>query len=282
MAKDPGSDKAPDSASKPHTRFHPATFKQKVLVSFWLIAVLVLLFAVWNRCVDAVDHYLRRETRVVWTPSTSVLPKSGPSNFWYDPDRKQLVYVGVIDSKQKFDLLNLLPADAEQKSPDVKTSYQAAIDALAFQSNQGLYGLMAALLSLGGLSGALGAQLRSLTAFIGNACYTGQLDVVTWWPYYLLRPFTGFVLGIVVVVVIQAGFLTVGGGAPSGTLWWVAVAILAGYSDDEFTQKLRQISKAVFGGKDSSSKDSPSKGSDANDAGDAESAEKTAAGNQTG
>jgi hypothetical protein len=197
-----------------------------------------------------VEHGLHRETRVSWTASDSVQLKPGPTTFWYDSEHKQLVSIGVIDAKEKEELLALYPA-ASGNSSDGESGYKAAIDALAFASNQTLSGLAVALLLLGGLSGAMGAQLRSITAFVGNACYTLNLDVVTWWPYYLLRPFTGFVLGIVVVVVIQAGFLSVGNGTPSETLWWVAVAILAGYSDDEFTQKLRQISKAIFGAKES-------------------------------
>jgi hypothetical protein len=90
-------------------------------------------------------------------------------------------------------------------------------------------------------------HLRSLTAFVGNACFKNTLNLVIWWPYYVLRPFTGFILGIVVVVIVQGGFLAVGSTAPNGTLWWVAVPILAGFGDDEFTQKLRQLTKTLFG-----------------------------------
>ena len=240
--------------AEPKKVFHPPTLTQKIVVALWLIALMVGIVALWKVSVEEVEHHLRNETRVPWATPSSVVPKPGPPNFWYDPEHKQLVFVGAVDAKQKFELIALLPADAAENSPDAVTTYQSAIDALAFKSNQGLLGVAVALLCLGGLSGAMGAQLRSFTSFVGNACYTERLDITTWWPYYLLRPFTGFILGIVVVVIVQAGFLSVGNGQPSGTLWWVAIAILAGYSDDEFTQKLRQISKAVFGEKDAATK----------------------------
>jgi hypothetical protein len=242
---------------KSKIKFHPATLRQKILISVWLVFGLGGIFILWQESVTAVDHQLRRETRIPWTAPSSVLPKSGPPNFWYDADHKQLIFVGAVDTNQKTELLALLPPETAEKSPEAVTTYQAAIDALAFESNQSLSSLVVALLCLGGLSGAMGTQLRSFTAFVGNACHTRNLDIVTWWPYYVLRPFTGFILGIVVVVVVQAGFLTVGNGQPSGTLWWVAVAILAGYSDDEFNQKLRQITKAVFGENDSAADKDP-------------------------
>jgi hypothetical protein len=243
----------PASSSVP-LKFHPPTFKQKVALAGGLILGLCVIVVVWAWSVIEVDRHLHNETRIAWTVPDSRVLLSGPPNFWYDPDRHELAYVGTMDAKQKSELLSLFPIEAGEKSTDIPAAYRAAIDALAYKANQNLYGALLALLALGALSGAMGVQLRSFTAFVGNSCYTQKLDVTVWWPYYVVRPFTGLILGIVVVVIVQAGFLAVGNGPPSGTLWWVSVAILAGYSDDEFTQKLRQLSKAIFGEKSSAPK----------------------------
>jgi hypothetical protein len=226
---------------------HLATTCEKFWASAWLVIALCVLVWLWKCYVTRVDEYLHHVSRVSWVAPQSAALKPGPLAFRYDSDKKELVYVGAVDAKTKFELLGLLPAEVKVKAPEAEATYWSAIDKLAFISNEGLTGLLVSLLCLGGLSGAIGAHLRSLTAFVGNACFKNKLDLVVWWPYYVLRPFTGFILGIVVVVIVQGGFLAVGNGAPSGTLWWVAVAILAGFGDDEFTQKLRQLTKTLFG-----------------------------------
>jgi hypothetical protein len=250
-----GTESRPVGHAKTQSRFHPPTLKQKATLASGLIVGTILIVALWTWCVMQVDHHLRNETRVAWSAPDSFVPQSGPPSFWYDSEHHQLAFVGTIDAKQKSDLLALFPVEVADRPPVQFAAYRASIDALAYKSNQNLFGALIAWLFLGGLSGTMGAQLRSITAFVGNACFTQKLDITTWWPYYLLRPFTGFILGIVVVVIVQAGFLAVGSGSSTGTLWWVSVAILAGYSDDEFTQKLRQLSKTIFGEKDFVSKD---------------------------
>jgi hypothetical protein len=212
-----------------------------------LIIVLIALLCLWKTSITRVDNYFHRENRVSWTMPEIGGLKPGPAVFRYDGEQKELAYLGSIDSKTKSELIELLPLEMRDKSTGTQASYWAAIDKLALDSNRGLTGLLISLLCLGGLSGAIGSHLRSITAFVGNACFKQQLDVEVWWPYYAMRPFTGFILGIVVVVVVQAGIIELASGSPSGTLWWVAVAILSGYGDDEFTQKLRLLSKTLFG-----------------------------------
>jgi hypothetical protein len=225
---------------------HPATTWQKVWVLILLI--LITLFLVWlaKGAVSTLDGYIQRQNEVSWQAPANLTMKPGPPTFWYDAGKNRLVHVGVIDEKKKLELLNLVTVTSEQPATDEMKSYWAAIDQLAFSSNQNLAGLLIGLLFLGGLAGALGAQLRSLVSFVGHACYTGQLDLVVWWPYFALRPFTGFLLGTVIVIVVQAG-LFAAGGAPSGTLWWASIAFLAGFGDTEFTQRLRQLTRTLFG-----------------------------------
>jgi len=202
-----------------------------------------------KRAVTRVEGFIQRVNRVQWQAPTNITLKPGPPNFWYDPDRQQLVHIGVVDDKKKLDLINLLSTDPKGPvSADTK-SYWSAVDHLAFVSNDEIEGLIVSLIFLGGLAGVLGVQLRSLVNYVGHACYLNNLDVVIWWPYYALRPFIGLLLGMTVVVIIHAGFLAAGSGAPTGTLWWASVAFLAGFGEQEFTQRLRQLAKTLFGEK---------------------------------
>jgi hypothetical protein len=226
---------------------HLATTNQKVFL-FVLLAILTLIVVcVGQTAISRVEEYLQRENRVDWVAPPDIGIKPGPVSFWYDPATRQLVHIGVIDQKRKLELIELFPSEAVQAAGQHAKSYLAAIDKLAFLSNEHLSGLLVALLFLGGMSGVLGVQLRSLVNFVGHACYTNSLDLVTWWPYYAVRPFIGFVLGVVVVVIIHAGFFVANGAAPSGTLWWGGIAFLSGFGEQEFTQKLRQLTKTLFG-----------------------------------
>jgi hypothetical protein len=242
-----GTPRPAGSASLPPPA-NPATLAQKVWLFVALILMTLIVVGFSKAAVANVDGYIQRENRVYWQAPAGFTLRPGPTKFWYDATQNQLVHVGIVDQKEKLDLIGLASAPVEQPpSADLK-SYWAAIDQLAFVSNENLGGLLIGLLVLGGLAGVLGVQLRSLVNFVGHACYTNSLDVVIWWPYYALRPFTGFLLGTIIVVVVQAGFIAAGGGAPGGTLWWASVAFLAGFGEQEFTQRLRQLTKTLFGG----------------------------------
>lgn len=228
---------------------HPATTKQKFLLFIVLVAITLIVILSGQRAVSLVDENLTREYRVDWIVPPDVSVKPGPVSFWYDSTKRQLVHIGVVDQKRKLELLELISSDSQDLAKQHRNMYWAAIDKLAFSSNEGLSGLLVSLLFLGGISGVLGVQLRSLVNFVGNACYTNSLDLVIWWPYYFVRPFIGFILGVIVVVIISAGFFVASGAAPSGTLWWASIAFLSGFGEQEFTQKLRQLTKTLFGEK---------------------------------
>ena len=226
---------------------NPATSGQKVMMFAVLVLITFAMLVFARAAVRDVDEFQQRTNSVRWDAPQGMTLKPGPPSFWYDAANKRLNYVGVIDQQRKLELVGLLTTDTDKPVAAEQKSYWAAIDELAYASNHGLGGLVISLLLLGGLAGALGVQLRSLVNFVGNACYTESLDLVIWWPYYFVRPLTGLVLGIVVVVVVNAGFLGAGSVAPGGTLWWAGVAFLAGYGEQEFTLRLRQLTKTLFG-----------------------------------
>ncbi|HYK01023.1 MAG TPA: hypothetical protein VE974_04655 [Thermoanaerobaculia bacterium] len=231
----------------PRPSAHLATGWQKLGMTIWLVVVLIVLLCFGATIVNDVEDLLTRENRVGWSKPAGVALRPGPPVFRYDAERRQLAHIGAIDARRKAELVALLAVDAAGARPEATAGYWEAIDELTYQSNRGLTGLLVRLLLLGGLSGALGTHLRSLTAFIGNACFKNKLDLVVWWPYYVVRPFIGFIIGLVLVAIVQGGFFVVGRDSPAGTFTWIAVALLAGFGDDEFTQKLRQLTKALFG-----------------------------------
>lgn len=233
------------SAATDHPPANPATQRQKIVGAILLLTMtfLVLLMA-WN-AVSRLNDTFTRETRVDWHAPDGATLKSGPTAFWYDENKGQLVYQGVLDDKHKFELLNLLVSD--KSDPALSKGYWTAIDKLAYQSNSIGDRLLINLLFLGGLAGMLGVQLRSLINFVGNACYSKNLDLILWWPYYVIRPFTGFILGAILVTVVQGGYFTLGSGPPVTSLAWGGIAFLAGFGEQEFSQRLRQLTKTIFG-----------------------------------
>jgi len=126
--------------------------------------------------------------------------------------------------------------------------YQAAIDALTYQSlsDAGRYFML--LLVVAGLSGAVGVQVRATINFVRIACFHNLLDVRRWWPWYVLRPPLGFILGVLIVLLVQSDIFTPeGASTPAGTTWWIAIAFLVGFGAEDFSERLRLLSQTLFG-----------------------------------
>ena len=204
------------------------------------VPVLVMVFGL----LYLVDGIGQRESKVPWAGAGSIRLAASPSEFRVDPNQKLVSYRGLPggDTEQE---LQALINDADAQGP-IGQSYYAAIDNLMFDASRANAFATVILLGLAGLAGVLGVQTRSITNFVGHACFKGDLNLPRWWPYYVIRPLTGFVLGLVVVLVVKSGILTVPGDAAS-SLWWVSLAFLAGFGEDEFRQRLRVVSKALFG-----------------------------------
>jgi len=103
------------------------------------------------------------------------------------------------------------------------------------------------LLILAGLSGVLGVLIRSIGNFVRIACFQNTLDVHRWWPWYLMRPALGFLLGLLSVLIIQARIFLPNTGSSTGTIWWLGIAILVGFGAEDFSARLRLVSQTLFG-----------------------------------
>jgi hypothetical protein len=146
-----------------------------------------------------------------------------------------------VSTPQRADVKGSLDADR------VRQSYYEAIDTLAYladdQSKKGIV----LLLILGAVGGIVGSTLRSLGDFVGAACYNEDLDLVIWWPLYVTRPFVAAILGVLVIVMFKGQLFSSDSKPSENDLWWLGIAVLAGFSTMDVTLRLRLTAKALFG-----------------------------------
>ena len=95
------------------------------------------------------------------------------------------------------------------------------------------------------LSGALGSFIHvatSFTDFVGN-----RRLARSWTLWYVLRPFIGMALAMVVYFVIRGGLITGAGGAENMNLYGVAAtAGMCGLFSKQATDKLREVFENLF------------------------------------
>lgn len=294
-APDPETNGRPEGDTKTSTEpqkqkppFKPATFKQKVGLSVYLLLWVALLLPLVWWMIDRLNASALAEVSVAWEMPPGVTLNPGPAAFRYDATQKKLIHYGVITAERKLELRALLtPApEAPSAKPEAaasptpkptstkpetssasvagttaetgptaarmetfRRSYSEAIDNLAYLGTVRQGAVISLVLILGGLGGALGAILRSLVEFAGNASYTQNLDLSRWWPLYFTRPLVGGIIGFVVIILTQAQLLT-GGNLDQGasdSFWWLGVAVLGGFSTMDVTMRLRMAAKALFG-----------------------------------
>jgi hypothetical protein len=95
------------------------------------------------------------------------------------------------------------------------------------------------------LTGALGSYIHAATSFVD---YLGNRKFVkswTWW--YLLRPFIGVALAILVYFAVRGGLISASTGAVNLSPYGVAaIAGLAGLFSRQATDKLREVFETLF------------------------------------
>jgi hypothetical protein len=250
----------PDIFELKQKEFTPATTKQKVATAAIVMVVSVLSLFVWFSMFVETQSQLRAEYRVPWTPPPDIEIAPGPPSFFRDTRSNELVVRGPIDDALKQELQKLISKSGKPIGPPDPsgTSYWQALDRLAFESNRSADRYELSLLILGGLSGLVGVQLRSVINFVGVASFRNELDVVRYWPWYALRPAAGFVFGLTVVLLIGVGLFQAEAPFTGGVNWSLVVAILAGFGATEFAERLRQLAKTLFGEAPPKSSSSPS------------------------
>jgi hypothetical protein len=229
----------------------------KIIVVFaHFSAAALLISGAYHEIRKFNEHSLHRLS-TQWLAPPGVHLKDGDSSFFYDQDRHELQYRGLIDLKDEMRIRGLLDLDfASEPGASISGSalsqarqaYEAAVNRLVGMSDRAQVVQTQLLFLLGILGGGIGAVLRSSGDFVGHACYTQKLDLRRWWPLYTMRPIIGGILGFVIVVLLRAriiGGISASDGVES--FWWLGVAVLGGFSTVDVTQRLRLAAKAVFG-----------------------------------
>jgi hypothetical protein len=97
------------------------------------------------------------------------------------------------------------------------------------------------------LSGAAGSFVHSAGSFIN---FVGNQSLkVTWFWWYILRPFLGMAVAMVFFIIFRAGLLT-GTNAGENPYGILALCTLAGMFSDMATLKLKEIFESLFRPKD--------------------------------
>jgi hypothetical protein len=95
------------------------------------------------------------------------------------------------------------------------------------------------------LGGALGSYIHAATSFVD---YLGNRKFVrswTWW--YLLRPFIGVALALLIYFAVRGGLISASTGASGLSPYGVAaIAGMAGLFSKQATDKLREVFETLF------------------------------------
>ncbi len=100
------------------------------------------------------------------------------------------------------------------------------------------------LLLLVSFAGVIGAQvhaLRSYMWYLGN-----RLFVRSWVAWYLVRPFVGALLGVLVYVIFRAGFLATSPAESLNPYGFVAIAGLVGLFAEQALGKLKDTAETLL------------------------------------
>lgn len=95
------------------------------------------------------------------------------------------------------------------------------------------------------VAGALGSYIHLATSF---ADYVGNRRMVwSWGWWYVLRPFIGMALALILYFVVRGGLITGTGGAENLSPYGVAaIAGMAGMFSKQATDKLREVFENLF------------------------------------
>lgn len=95
------------------------------------------------------------------------------------------------------------------------------------------------------MAGAIGSYVHAVTSFVS---YLGNRQLKrTWIMWYMMRPFIGMGLALIIYLVIRGGLFTGAAGADSvNTFGVAAIAGLAGMFSKQAIDKLRELFDNVF------------------------------------
>lgn len=209
------------------------------------LALVILLFSIFSMHMFSCTYKKLNsfEIETGWENKDTVSLKSYPVWFHYDRSRNKLSVSKILSDSDKYVLLDLI--DRKHKSYN---SYSESINSLAYSANNLKTKYFIYLLLLAGWSAVIGVQIRTIFDFIGQVCYLKNLIITIWWPWYLLRPVMGFIIGSLIVFLSKAHLLST--SIINEDTSYIAISAIAGFGVVEVVKKLRLVSKTLFGGDD--------------------------------
>lgn len=203
--------------------------------------IMILLF------LGALISFNNKEHQIIppsvqWLNKGQVELNNYPNWFLYDKKNNRIETKATIDEKMKFELQKYYP-----EHDSVNFSYfKDAVDKLAFKSNDIGADYFWLLLLVSGLAAVVGVLIREILDLIYHYCYQNDLDFRMWWPWYLLRPIVGFMVGIIIILFSGTNLLMATPETKNAT-YLIALAIVAGIGVEDVMFKIRKISQVVFG-----------------------------------
>lgn len=182
-------------------------------------------------------------TAVAWLNPGKVELTNYPNWFLYDKNLKQIRTRAVIDEKLKVELVKTYPLRGDSAN---FAEFRQSVEQLAFQSADMKGSYYWLLLLVSGLAAVVGVFIREMLDLIRHFCYKKDLDFKTWWPWYFLRPFVGFMFGVMVILFNGTDLLFQSASNNSDT-YLIAIAIIAGISVEDVMFKIRKVSQVLFG-----------------------------------
>lgn len=219
-----------------------STNQQKIRAAvslFWFsIFIAILFLGLFVFKLDKHDIHMQP-----WKNIENISLAYSKAPIWFKHEDSILYSDIVITDAMRIELYEL----ASDTLPR-NISYFKQVNTLAFNSRQGtpksIYVIFAC-----GLLAVLGVNIRSMWDFVGNASYKNTLNISRWWPWYFLRPLIGFMAGIGFYFLFNGGVLELNGVGVSKSKLYLLLGIsaLIGFGLNDFIERLRLISKAMFG-----------------------------------
>lgn len=228
------------------------SIKPRLFVVIWLIAVTIPLLICGKNSLQKLEGLSSQPVTQGWSAPAGVSVNVGPETFIFDAEKGMLQNRGPVTKAQQEELrglINFADSVSQEDRSKIRASYILAVDRLSDISRSLTTDVLMWLLVVGGVFGAAGTLARVYGNFLTIACYRGGkgFDLKVWWPYYILLPILGFLMGIFVTVLLKANLLSVENQSPSGNLWWAGISIIVGFGALDVSERLKSLGQALFG-----------------------------------
>lgn len=230
---------------------NPSSLKSMLFFAFLLITITSASLYAGFVTIQKIQELLSTEFSVFWKMPSYTELKSGSILLHYHQSNNSIKHIGPISQVEKEKILTLITSSSKKEQDNKKAvqEFTSAIDELTYQSNLKNREISGLTLLLGGIIGLIGAMVRSMNNFIGVACFKRELNLTVWWPWYILRPFIGVVLGSLIITMSQSNFFFSSEAVAKNIFWWASASFIAGFGSSDFLEKLRLISQTFFGSK---------------------------------